>query len=190
MELLWEFIALQKPGYDEPCSIIFSDLCSGKVYSSCSSFVLSLNLAPTGDEHLRLYLLQSPLMISSSSLTHFKPRFFSPVDISAAVCDAQRVGSWPYKAMSALTRAGLMTLSPSWHYYHSQDQARDITPTNNNWKGEQKQKEWCFILAQFQFTAHTGQLCRNPTSWKHSSKMLCESPRIPNFQGPVGTYYN
>ena len=88
-----EFIALQKPGYDEPCRIIFSDLCSGKVYSSCSSFVLSLNLAPTGDEQLRLYLLQSPLMISSSSLTHFKPRFFSTVDISAAVCDAQRVGS-------------------------------------------------------------------------------------------------
>ena len=119
----------------------------------CSSFVLSLNLAPTGDEHLRLYLLQSPLMISSSSLTHFKPRFFSPVDISAAVCEAQRVGSWPYKAMSALTRAGLMTLSPSWHYYHSQAQARDITPTNNNWKWEQKEKEWCLFLSQFQFAA-------------------------------------
>ena len=122
----------------------------------CSSFVLSLNLAPTGDEHLRLYLLQSPLMISSSSLTHFKPRFFSPVDISAAVCDAQRVGSWPYKAMSALTRAGLMTLSPSWHYYHSQAQARDITPTNNNWKGEHKENEWCLFLAQCHFTRDHG----------------------------------
>ena len=92
-------------------------------------------------------------MISSSSLTHFKPRFFSTVDISAAVCEAQRVGSWPYKAMSALTRAGLMTLSPSWHYYHSQAQARDITPTKNNWKGELKEKEWCLFLAQCHFTA-------------------------------------
>ena len=39
-------------------------------------------------------------------------------------------------------------------------------------------------------SGHTGQLCRNPTSGKHSSKMLCESPRNPNFQGPVVTYYN
>ena len=122
----------------------------------CCSFVLSLNLAPTGDEHLRLYLLQSPLMISSSSLTHFKPRFFSTVDISAAVCDAQRVGSWPYKAMSALTRAGLMTLSPSWHYYLSQAQARNIIPEKITEKENRKKRNDVYFFPNFNLLQISG----------------------------------
>ena len=114
-ELLWEFIALQKPRYDEPCSIIFSDLCSGKVYNSCTA-VLQLRVITQFSANRRwateVIFAAIPLMISSSSLwLILNPSFFPRVDISAAVCDAQRVGSWPYKVMSALTRAGLMTLS-------------------------------------------------------------------------------
>ena len=99
--------------------------------------------------------IQLMLMISSSSSSLWlilNPSFFPRVDISAAVCDAQRVGSWPYKVMSALTRAGLMTLSlsPSWHYYHSQAQARDITPKTFRLRiritvGEKLLKELCLF---------------------------------------------
>ena len=157
-ELLWEFIALQKPRYDEPCSIIFSDLCSGKVYSSCTA-VLQLRVITQFSANRRwateVIFAAIQLMISSSSLwLILNPSFFPGVDISAAVCDAQRVGSWPYKVMSALTRAGLMTLSlsPSWHYYHSQAQARDITPKTLRIRitvGEKWEKELCLFLPQF-----------------------------------------
>ena len=159
-ELLWEFIALQKPRYDEPCSIIFSDLCSGKVYNSCTA-VLQLRVITQFSANRRwateVIFAAIPLMISSSSSSLWlilNPSFFPRVDISAAVCDAQRVGSWPYKVMSALTRAGLMTLSlsPSWHYYHSQAQARDITPKTLRIRitvGEKWEKELCLFLSQF-----------------------------------------
>ena len=55
--------------------------------------------------------------------------------------------------------------------------------------GKLKSSDWVLPVGTL-FLSHTGQLCRNPTSWKHNSKMLCESPRNPNFQGPVVTYHN